>query len=508
MRPEEFAQLIRKKYPNGVTSDGTPYSNIDDVELTKRVIEKYPAYKKQVQLDDDLIGSPTGAIRDFATGIGESISVRWREAVGGVKTSSGEEYQPLYRPTLRAVGAGAGLVSDVGFEALKLIAPKFVEDFVSKAGQEVADTEVVKAFTEKYMDLKEKYPEAMKDIENVIDIVSLIPAGKGAQIGVKTTKKGVQRISKVTGEVIEASRATRIARATDEIDDVLGKIIQGKPKDIPKAKKALSYLDTTGVKTYTDLRTRLDDGIEALAKKVDDTLERSGKEIGPLKKNQLNTVTEVGKTKVKQNFVVDAINQLDELYTKIKDSPNKARVRELKTKLSKEGLTLRELNDLAREYNFSFNNKGFGKTGEALTSINAQAFENTRKGIKNVVRSKIPDDVTKMLDERMSEMLNTRRLIIKMEEKVNSLYQRAKKRGILENVARGAADLIDAATFGTVSGFMSRMLPSNVGLKVMNSIDLEKALTKNLRRFDKLIKTTNDKTFTDGIVKILKESSR
>lgn len=510
MKPEEFAQLIRTKYPNGVASDGTLYTDMDDQELTRRVVEKYPVYKKQVQIDGGLIGSPIGAVKEFATGVAGSLKERGGEVVEELrKIRSGERVgQPIDRSVVRIAGAGAGAVSDIGFETIKLLAPKFVEDFVSKAGEKVAETEVVQAFAEKYTELQEKHPEAMKDIENIIDIAALIPIGKGAQTGVKTAEKGIQKVSKVTGEAIEATRMARIARAGEEIDDIVGKIVQGKKKDISKAKKALSYLDTSDVKTYADLRTKLDDGIEALAKKVDDTLEVSGNEVGLLKSRQLQTVTEVGKTKVKQNFVNDAIKQLDELYTKIKDAQNKARIGELKTKLSKEGLTLKELNDLAREYNTAFSNKGFSKTGEALTSINAQAFENTRKGIKNVVRSKIPDDVTKMLDQRMSEMLNTRRLVAKMEERVNSLYQRVKKRGVMENIARKTAGVVDAATFGTVSGFISRMLPSNVGLKVMNSIDLEKALTKRLAKFNKLLKVTNDEALTDGIVEILKETSR
>ena len=500
MKPEEFAQQIRNKYPNGVSSDGIPYAEMEDEELTRRVLKKYPTYQSQVQME--------GPIEEFISGVGESLKERGGEVVSEVKSVVTGEKAFTPRTQLRVAGAAAGAVSDVGFEAIKLLAPKFVEDLVSKAGEKVADTEVAQAFAEKYTELQEKYPEAMKDIENIIDIAALVPIGKGAEVGIKTTEKGIQKISKVTGEAIEASRVARITKAGGEIDDIVGKIVQGKTKDISKAKKALSYLDTTGVKTYSDLRTKLDDGIEALAKKVDDTLEASGDEVGLLKSKQLGTVTEVGKTKVKQNFVNDAVKQLDELYTKIKDAPNKARIGELKTKLSKEGLTLKELNDLAREYNTAFSNKGFSKIGEALTSINAQAFENTRKGIKNVVRSKIPDDVTKMLDQRMSEMYNTRRLVSNMEEKVNSLYQKAKKRGVMENIARKAADVVDAATFGTVSGFVSRMLPSNVGLKVMNSIDLEKALTKRLAKLNKLLKVTNGKTLTNGIVEILKETSR
>ena len=182
-------------------------------------------------------------------------------------------------------------------------------------------------------------------------------------------------------------------------------------------------------------------------------------------------------------------------------------VEQLKTKLETQGLTLRELNDLAREYGVEFNRKAFSKLGEPLTSVNAQAFENTRKGIKQVVRRMMPDDVTKMLDKRMSEMFNTSRLVGKMEEKVNALYQKVQKRGVLKRASMKLANVVDAATFGTVSGFLSRMLPSNVGLKVMNSIDLEKSLNKLLKKFDKLLKSADDKLLEDEIVRLVKANA-
>jgi len=502
MNSQEFAQSIRNKYPNGVSFDGISYSEMDDEELTRRVLKKYPAYQSQVQTE--------GAIGEFVSGVKSSLQER------GAKIS--EEYKKpvtkeekiktaispgLSRRGLRIAGQAAGAVGDIEMEVLKLIAPKFVEDFVAAAGEKVTETKVVQDFAKKYSELKEKHPEAMQDIEDVLNIAAVIPELKAAEAAIKGTTKAVKTISRVTGEVLDTHRLSRVANASDEIDTVVGKIVQGKTRDISKAKKALSTIDTTGVKTYSELGEKIDDGIEALAKKVDDSLEKA--DIGALKPKDLVTTTKVGSKTVKQKFVNDAINQLDELYKKIKDAPSLARIQELKTKLSKEGLTLKELNDLAREYGREFKNKAFSKVSqEPLTSVNAQAFENTRKGIKNVVRSKMPDDVTKMLDQRMSEMFNTSHLVRKMEEKVNSLYQRAKKRGILEKVSRKVADVVDAATFGTVSGFVSRLLPSNVGLKVMNSIDLENALSKNLKKLDKLLKVTNDKLLEDGIVKLLK----
>ena len=521
MTQEEFAQLIRNKYPKGIAHDGIPYAEMDDEELTNRVLEKHPAYKSKVETK--------GAVGEFVSGVKESFRERGgviREqfkkgessgALGTGKVGASGILGPLgQRETLRTLGAAAGIVGDVEMEALKLIAPKFVEDLVAAGGEKIAQTKAVQGFTRKYSELKEKHPEAMQDIEDVINIASVIPELKAAESAIKGTAKAGKTISRVTGEVLDTRRLRRVARASDEIDDVVGKIVQGKTRDISRAKKALSTIDTTGVKTYSELGEKIDDGIEALARKVDDKLDEAGEGM-LLKPNDVIEKTKIGGRRlrdekgkflsktVKQNFVEDSLDNLEELYTKIKDPVRKARIVELKAKFRSEGLTLREMNDLSREYGREFASRAFSKrSGEPLTGVNLQAFENTRKGIKRTVRELMPDNVTKMLDERMSEMFNTSRLVGRMEEKVNRLYQKVAKRGVLKRASMKLANIVDAATFGTVSGFISRMLPSNFGYKTMNSIDLERALNKYLKKFDKLLKTSNDKLLEDEVVKLVK----
>ena len=516
MTPQEFATTIRNKYPNGVALDGTSYAEMDDTELSRRIVEKYPVYKSKVQLDSySSAGSVVGTLGGAVSELGSSVQEAVNERAGNIKEEFGKAVSSTEkvsdkqsaRSALHTLGEGAGLVGDITFEGLKFLTPKFVEDLVGKGAEKVGETEVAQALATKYAELQEKHPEAMKDVESVINIASLIPVGKGTQVAGKGISKATSQVSRMTGEALDARRLARVGVAKNEIDEVVGSIVQGSKGDIARAKKALSTIDTTDVKTYADLKAKIDDGVEALATKVDENLEAAGESIGPLRIKDLNTRTRVGTTTVDQNFVDDALEQLDELYTKINDAPARVKIQDLKARMSEEGLSLKELNDLSRQYGREFKSKAFSKTGDALTSVNAQAFENTRKGIKNVVRSKIPDDATKMLDERMSEMLNTERLVGKMDEKVNALYQKAKKRGVFENIARKAADVVDIATLGTVSGFISRLLPSNVGLKVMNSIDLENALAKNLKKLDKLLRISDDKTLVDEVSKLLKENN-
>src|SRR3990167_3002747 len=398
------------------------------------------------------------------------------------------------------VSVGRGISKVPGAKPLgRKIADEIMESPVAREGLMILGDNLNFA-SEEYQRWKEKNPVLAENIESVLNISALLPIGKGAQIAAKEIKAGAKGFAELAertalrfGEAVDERRLLKIDKAKKGVDELVGKIVQGKVDDIPAAKRALSDIDTTGIKTYQQLGSKVDDQVEALSRKLDEFLDEQP---GTLKGKELIVETTVGNKTATQNFVDDALEQLDELYATTKDAPLRLRVQNLKDKLASEGLTRRELNDLAREYGVQFRSKAFNqRTGDALTSVNAQAFENTRKGLKETVRSKIDGDIPKELDSRISDLLETSRLVGRMEERVNSLWQKVQRRGLLERAARKVADIVDVATFKTFSGFISRMLPSNVGLKTMNSIDLERALGKNLNKLDALLQEADDDQF-------------
>lgn len=52
MNPQEFSQKIRTKYPNGVASDGVRYSDMDDEDLARRIVQKFPVYANRVKFEE------------------------------------------------------------------------------------------------------------------------------------------------------------------------------------------------------------------------------------------------------------------------------------------------------------------------------------------------------------------------------------------------------------------------------------------------------------------------
>lgn len=387
------------------------------------------------------------------------------ELVGGVETPEPSKIKELGQIALDLPLIGLGLSKNVA------------RAFEKQAGK-MTFSQFAKYVSRPLIDF---LPESIKKIANI-------------DVGTPIKEAGQ--------EFLEKSKQSRIDKLQSETDEAVGKIIQGKPEDVATAKRALSNVDTSGTKTYSELNDRITEKVDTVAKQLDTYLDE---QTGIYKKKDLDITTQVGNTKVKQNYVDKALKQLKELYLKIEEPESFARIKNIETKLNKEGLTARELNDLSREYGREFGRKAFSKMGDPLTSVNAQAYENVRKGIKGSVRGKIEGDLPKELDKQMSDLLNTRILTTKMEQKVNALYQRVQKRGLFEKLARKLAGIIDVATLRAPSGFLSKFYPSNVGLKTMNSIDIENQLSKNLSKIEQLMKIENEDTFLQGVANFLME---
>lgn len=278
-----------------------------------------------------------------------------------------------------------------------------------------------------------------------------------------------------------------------EARKIVGKIIQGDKKSIAKAQQALQLVETKGVKSYEELGQVLNSKVSALAQEQDRILDavQGRKPIQML----AQTFSEGGKT-VKSNPTQTALQHLQELYASTGDPQNLVRIQVLAEKGMKEGLTAKELNAIAREYGSTFGQKAFSpRNGEALTSVNAQLYENTRKGVKNTARSLLPNEASKVLDQEMSSLYDTIRNVEKMQGAVQKLANKVETRGLIERGARLVGRGIDAATFGGLRGFLSSMFPSNIGLKTLNALEIQQNLAKNLSKFETLTKTI--KTMSD-----------
>ena len=297
--------------------------------------------------------------------------------------------------------------------------------------------------------------------------------------------------SSITGFLKEkAGKVNEVVGGKNTNEEAIKQVIQGKTKDFKPAQRALSSIDTKGIKSNEDLSKKLGDSIKEISGKVDETLSKDTK-IRKLSDLTTTSKTKAG-TEVKTNFVQKGLQDMKAGYQKMGDDLKSAEIDDLLVKAKKEGLTAKEINDVSREYGQEFGSKAFGKTGEPLTSVNAQAFENTRKGLKNVSRDSIGGKEAKELDSLLGDMINTRKLIDKNSEAVNRAKSKINKMGLGKKILSGGVNIADKLSLGAFKSAREIIAHGNVGKGTLSPIDLEESLAKNLKIINKIEKATSE----------------
>lgn len=367
----------------------------------------------------------------------------------------------------------------------------------------------------------EKNPDLMRHFQSMVNNIkdvtpeNIIPATEPTKGilsemggGIKTAAEKAGTATKAVAEKIGEKVGSTVKSATEGTKDVLsgvkqgikptltpeeatGQIIQGKTNDIPAALRTFKSLDTVdGIKTAKDLQVKLKSEIKPLAQKVDAELAKDPT-LRPLSTFE-KTVGE-GANTTKINYVKEAINNLKELYTKTSDAQGLAKIKDIETKVNGlrdttgkilkngVGLSNKDVNDLSRLYNTEFGTKAFSKTtGDPLTSVNAQKFENIRTGLKETARGGLGGDAAKQLDSKLSDLFDTKKLVDKVVEKVNAAAQKIPKQGVIPKVIGKAINAVDVISGSPLKALGKAM--GNLGSNgALNPVELESNLVRNLK---------------------------
>jgi len=220
-------------------------------------------------------------------------------------------------------------------------------------------------------------------------------------------------------------------KAIKNVDALVGAATQGTSEAAQAAKRALTSFDTTGVKDAASYASAAKERIGAIAEKSSAILRGIDNSPKPVYEYLVKS------GKIATNPVVDAVEHLEELYNKTGDTKGIDWIEKIKDKIKFNGLpnakntiglTLEEVNNLAKTYNSEFSEKAFSKrTGEALTNVNAQLIENTRSGLKTAVKNLLPPDARMVfdhLDKSMSDLLTVKDSAETVAEKANALKQK------------------------------------------------------------------------------------
>ena len=283
--------------------------------------------------------------------------------------------------------------------------------------------------------------------------------------------------------------------------EAMGQVLQGKRIDVSSAVRALSLIDTEGVKTYADLSQKLSKKVPILSRAVDSELAKDVK-LYSLKELSKESKTAFGGN-VNTDYVGRALQHLSEMYAAVGDDAAKANIDGMLEIAKTKGLTRQAVNDIARKYNIEFGEKAFSKrTGDALTSVNAEKYENTRKGLKDIARVGLGGEEAKAADAALSSIYNTKRLVDKMDEQVNKFRQRIEARGLGETIGHLVTKTADLLSGGVIRGAVGGVLPRGVGNKMLNALDLEEKLARNLELIRKVNAAKNDADFVSKIKRL------
>jgi len=474
-----------------------------------------------------------GDVMQTAQNIGTTIS----EGAKNVQDIAGNDNLNIAQKSMGVLGSlmgtGARTIGDVTMGAGKMALTQDAEDqlksFVQEKAQGIAETETVKKVADWYGNLT---PENKLIVDSAGGFASLVSeivgsgtAGKVAapikegvgtaiDTAVDVTKKGIKVSGELGNKIQDTTRVSRLANAEAKANEAVSRIVQkGSPEDVLKAKKALmeaSPEQRANIRDYTDIKNTADTNIEAFSKAQDTEL---GKYTDVYTKDQLSRYRNVkginGNTiSVADAPVIDALDQLTSYYAKTGDSANATIVKQYVDKLNSEGLTVSDLNNIAKKHGADLN--AYNANNEVASGVSKQAIENTRQGLKDTLRQRLPNDASKALDESISAQYALKEIATAGEKKADELYRKLKKVNPIiraGRVAGGAvADVLDVLTLGTTRGLIYKLFPPNVGNQTMNWIAIEKEIAKNVKKIDELMAIKDEKKFTEAVAKYLEEA--
>ena len=378
--------------------------------------------------------------------------------------------QGIVSDTIQSVGAVAGgitgVVGNVALSAAKAVTPdpieKTVGDVVSSVGGAVSSA-IPQGTKDAFSSWAQQHPEAAANLGAFVDIASIVPLFKGAgalktAASLESNASRLAMASKSTGRVIQSQ------------ENILPRTVGGVTTQRPIAQDVLSKLDTSKVKTYSELSNTITESNKSKLIAVSDYLKTD------TTKYRIENF-EINKSGIVFNPVKDAMTGLKELGVKTSDVDLLAKIKPFEIKLARGEMTQLDVNELAKILGNKQN--AFSQSGNILKSTNAVKSENTRVSLKEIARQGMPDDVRR-IDMEISDSIAVQKAVDRMRKKVVNEINASENLGVFGKTTRGAAHIADLFT-GRLVGSVIRELRSKGRL---SPIEIEKELAKNLKNLN------------------------
>ena len=284
------------------------------------------------------------------------------------------------------------------------------------------------------------------------------------------------------------SPAERLIRREQEIGDALKRVAVSRSsksnlaRDAETVNRALREVDLDGVTTNAELVTRLDEQIGTIAKKMDEVLETDPTR---RKMDQLTNTIDVNGQKVTHNYVSEALDQLEKEYIKTNNLRKLAEVRQIRQKAISEGLTTKEVNDIARRHASDLN--AFSPlSGELSSGLAKQTAENTRKGLKTTARTNFGNEISQEADKAIADLSRLKTIAQGRAQAVERAKTMIVKPSMSQRVGGLLEQALNIATLGTSRGLFHALANSTLKgaaktQNKLNAIELEKMMAKDIK---------------------------
>lgn len=387
--------------------------------------------------------------------------------VGVKKNANGTFRGPTFAEGLGQAAIGAGKTS---IDTVKSFAKMMFENPETFTGQ-------MKQIASLHPEFQNMYNQAEnfifnKGLNSAISDQNLEPTNQ-AQLGGGIAEKAAEVLVPVgyeaaTGKfspaVSEAAQGIKsgVSKAVSKISSLgsgdtpealAGRVTGATGNQVPAATRTLDNIGYEGEKDPKVVLKKINQFIADTSKNIDTRLGASNKTFTATDIQKLNP------TSLKSDYVGTALKNLEEMYGKTANPDAEFRILQLQEKYAKEGLTPKEINDIAREYGQV--KSGFNLNGQPSTSVNKQMYENVRTGVKNTARLTMPDAGTQELDKQISDAITTRDLMTKQVKSVQKAANKVTPPGAIQ---KGAKFIKKAATVGAVGGGVDYLLKKTTGL--------------------------------------------
>lgn len=432
----------------------------------------------------------------FFSRLGADFKRRGGEVLSTFKEAAEGRISPV-ETGIRVVGQGAALGGDVIGQGLTSVArtviPKSARDFVGEKVGEAAIAVGLPRAMEVYEGFSQANPRTAKTLEGVVNIASLLPQKKVADVAATATKPALKEVSK---QVAKRS----ISKIDDVVDESFVRAVRPSATNFPSAAQKQSYLDKAkkAVSAIADNEPNMSIlkdgervGLPQSLQQLEEAIGQTKKEVFKRYSAEATKAGEAGAI-VDLNKAADELRKMaDNVVLQDKDPGLVKSIREKAKTLTKRGsYTPEQAQDAIKLYNESL--EAFYRNPSYDTASRAAADA----VIANNLRSSLDDAVGNLTGAQYQEMKNIYGALKTIEKDVS--------RRALVDARKNASGLLDFTDIATGAGAVNAIL-------TMEPASFTAAATGKLIK--ELIKRRNDpnliiKNMFDKVKKAKEQSSR